>query len=94
LSTLKLWVRLRPFDDLPNELGDPQAFISSFFQPHRTFKTQVQQFKNDVSNSATQDSIMIVHTRLNLLMERSNVYSKTQVVTHHYQRLSNSQYLL
>ncbi|KAG5584837.1 hypothetical protein H5410_045271 [Solanum commersonii] len=57
-------------------------------------KTQVQQFKKDVSNSATQDPIMSVHTRLNLLMQGSIIYLKTQVVTHHYQRFSRSQYLL
>ncbi|KAG5631036.1 hypothetical protein H5410_002753 [Solanum commersonii] len=28
LSTLELWVRLRPFGDSPNALGDPQAFFS------------------------------------------------------------------
>ena len=33
-------------------------------------------------------------TRLNLLMQRSNVHSKIQVVTHQYQRISWSQYLL
>ncbi|KAG5599016.1 hypothetical protein H5410_030386 [Solanum commersonii] len=33
-------------------------------------------------------------TRLNLLMQRSIVYSRTQVVTHHYQRISSLQYLL
>ncbi|KAG5590888.1 hypothetical protein H5410_041402 [Solanum commersonii] len=32
--------------------------------------------------------------RLNLLMQRSIVYSKIQVVTHHYQRFSISQYSL
>ncbi|KAG5590163.1 hypothetical protein H5410_040677, partial [Solanum commersonii] len=57
-------------------------------------KTQVRQFKKNVSNSATQDSIMNAHTRLNLLMQRSNVYSKLQVMTHHYQRISSSPYLL
>ncbi|KAG5600312.1 hypothetical protein H5410_031682 [Solanum commersonii] len=31
---------------------------------------------------------------LNLLMRRSNVHSKFQVVTHHYQRISSSLYLL
>ncbi len=33
-------------------------------------------------------------TRLNLLMQGSIVHSKIQVVTHHYQRFSSSQYLL
>ncbi|KAG5581769.1 hypothetical protein H5410_052396 [Solanum commersonii] len=33
-------------------------------------------------------------TRLTLLMQRSIVHSKIQVVTHHYQRISCSQYLL
>ncbi|KAG5586167.1 hypothetical protein H5410_046601, partial [Solanum commersonii] len=32
--------------------------------------------------------------RLKLLMQRSIVYSKIQVVAHHYQRFSCSQYLL
>ncbi|KAG5630994.1 hypothetical protein H5410_002711, partial [Solanum commersonii] len=93
---------LRPFDDSLNALGNPQAFFSSLFQllcsflldSVYIFKTQVQQFKKDVSNSAKQDSIMNVRTRLNLLMQRSIVYSKTQVVTHHYQRISSSPYLL
>ncbi|KAG5571483.1 hypothetical protein H5410_061249 [Solanum commersonii] len=57
-------------------------------------KTQVQQFKRDVSNSATQDSIMNGHRRLNLLMQGSIVYSKSQVVTHHYQKISSSIYFL
>ncbi|KAG5615645.1 hypothetical protein H5410_015469, partial [Solanum commersonii] len=36
-----------------------------------------------------------MHTkRLNLLMQGSIVHSKIQVVTHHYQRISNSQYFL
>ncbi|KAG5580254.1 hypothetical protein H5410_050881 [Solanum commersonii] len=33
-------------------------------------------------------------TRLNLLMQGSNVHSKFQVVSYHYQRISSSQYLL
>ncbi|KAG5590256.1 hypothetical protein H5410_040770, partial [Solanum commersonii] len=33
-------------------------------------------------------------TRLNLLMQASNVHSKFQVVTYHYQKISSSQYLL
>ncbi|KAG5575595.1 hypothetical protein H5410_055729 [Solanum commersonii] len=33
-------------------------------------------------------------TRLNLLMQGSIVYSKIQIVTHHYQRFSCSQYSL
>ncbi|KAG5631842.1 hypothetical protein H5410_003559, partial [Solanum commersonii] len=33
-------------------------------------------------------------TRLNLLMQGSIVYSKIQIVTHHHQRFSCSQYLL
>ncbi|KAG5580424.1 hypothetical protein H5410_051051 [Solanum commersonii] len=33
-------------------------------------------------------------TRLNLLMQGSIVYPNIQVVTHHYQRFSSSQYLL
>ncbi|KAG5571402.1 hypothetical protein H5410_061168 [Solanum commersonii] len=37
---------------------------------------------------------MNAHTRLNLLMRRSNVHSKFQVVTHHYRRISSSLYLL
>ncbi|KAG5585678.1 hypothetical protein H5410_046112, partial [Solanum commersonii] len=57
-------------------------------------KPQVQQFKKDVSNSAIQDSIMNAHTRLNLLMKGSIAYSKAQVVTHQYQRISSSLYLL
>ncbi|KAG5615128.1 hypothetical protein H5410_014952, partial [Solanum commersonii] len=81
LSTLELWVRLRTYGDLPNVLRDPQAFFSSFFSA--VVKTQVQQFKKDVSSSATQDSIMNVQSRLYLFMQGSIVYSKTQVVTHH-----------
>ena len=57
-------------------------------------KTRVRQFKQDILNNATQDSMMNAHTRLNLLMRRSNVHSKFQVVTHHYQRISSSWYLL
>ncbi|KAG5571401.1 hypothetical protein H5410_061167 [Solanum commersonii] len=71
--------------------------IFSFRAQHnRTLasKTQVWQFKKDVWNSATQESIMNAHTRLNLLMRRSNVHSKIQVVTHHYQRISSLLYLL
>ncbi|KAG5611188.1 hypothetical protein H5410_022469 [Solanum commersonii] len=52
------------------------------------------ELKKDVLNSATQDSIMNAHIRLNLLMRRSNVHSKFQIVTHHYQRISSSPYLL
>ncbi|KAG5581038.1 hypothetical protein H5410_051665 [Solanum commersonii] len=52
------------FGDSPNVLGDPQALFSSSFQP----KTEVRQFKKDVSNGATLDSIMNAHTRLNLLI--------------------------
>ncbi|KAG5599839.1 hypothetical protein H5410_031209 [Solanum commersonii] len=37
LSTLELWARLRPFGELPNELGDPQVFFSSSFQPFCSF---------------------------------------------------------
>ncbi|KAG5632433.1 hypothetical protein H5410_004150 [Solanum commersonii] len=33
-------------------------------------------------------------TRLNLLMQGSIVYSKIEIVTHHHQRFSCSQYLL
>ncbi|KAG5610242.1 hypothetical protein H5410_021523, partial [Solanum commersonii] len=84
LSTLELWVRLSPFGDSCNTLGDPQrpCFVSQL-KYLKLNKTQVQQFKKNVSNSTTKDSIMNVHTRLNLLMQRSIVYSKTKVVTHH-----------
>ncbi|KAG5590238.1 hypothetical protein H5410_040752, partial [Solanum commersonii] len=63
-----------------------------------SFKAQhsgtLGEFKKDVLNSATQDSIMNAHIRLNLLRQRSNVQSKFQFVTHHYQRISSSPYLL
>ncbi|KAG5590270.1 hypothetical protein H5410_040784, partial [Solanum commersonii] len=36
-ATLELWMMLQPFDYSPNSLGDPQAFISSFFQPPCSF---------------------------------------------------------
>ena len=39
-------------------------------------KTQVQQFKNDVSNSATQDSIMNVHNKTQLTHTRINCILK------------------
>ncbi|KAG5614957.1 hypothetical protein H5410_014781, partial [Solanum commersonii] len=57
-------------------------------------KTQVQPFKKGISNSARQDSIMNAHNKTQLLMQRSNVPSKIQVVTHQYQINSCSQYLL
>ncbi|KAG5600556.1 hypothetical protein H5410_031926 [Solanum commersonii] len=37
---------------------------------------------------------MNAHTRLNLLMQGSIVYSNTQVMRHHYQIISHSLYLL
>ncbi|KAG5595075.1 hypothetical protein H5410_036307 [Solanum commersonii] len=37
LSILEFWARLRPFGDSPNALGDPQAFLSSSFQPFCSF---------------------------------------------------------
>ncbi|KAG5571480.1 hypothetical protein H5410_061246 [Solanum commersonii] len=78
---------LRPFDISPNGLGDLQAIFSSFFQPLCSFlfdsvhalslnKTQVQQFKNDVSNSSTQNSIMNVHNKTQLIHERINLYTQ------------------
>ncbi|KAG5595592.1 hypothetical protein H5410_036824 [Solanum commersonii] len=84
---------VKAFGDSLNALGDPQTFFSSSFQPFCSF-LPIRQFKKDVSNSATQDSIMNAHTRLNLLMQRSNVHSKFQVVTYHYQRISSSLYFL
>ena len=53
-------------------------------------KTPVQQFKKDVSNSATKDSIMNAHNKTQLTHARSIVHSNTEVVTHHYQRFSSS----
>ncbi|KAG5571838.1 hypothetical protein H5410_061604, partial [Solanum commersonii] len=37
ISTMELWVRLRPYENSPNALGDPQAFFSSPFQPTCSF---------------------------------------------------------
>ncbi|KAG5619683.1 hypothetical protein H5410_004901 [Solanum commersonii] len=37
LNTVELWARLRLFGDLPNALGDPQAFFSLSFQPICSF---------------------------------------------------------
>ncbi|KAG5580519.1 hypothetical protein H5410_051146, partial [Solanum commersonii] len=64
LSTVELSVRFRLFGYSPNALGDPQAFFSSSFQPFCSFcqvvsiKLKFGSSKRDVSNSATQDSIM------------------------------------
>ncbi|KAG5590023.1 hypothetical protein H5410_040537 [Solanum commersonii] len=59
--------RGRPFDYSLSGLGDPQAFIFfvlfSLFVPFCE-KTQVQSFKKGVSNSATQDSIMDAHNKI------------------------------
>ncbi|KAG5571874.1 hypothetical protein H5410_061640, partial [Solanum commersonii] len=74
----------------------PCSFLPSTVHafPQTPNTQNLRQFKKDVSNSTTQDSIMNAHSRFNLLMRRSNVHSKFQVVTHHYQRISSSQYLL
>ncbi|KAG5586328.1 hypothetical protein H5410_046762 [Solanum commersonii] len=37
LSTLELLARFRPFGDSPNALDDPQAFLTSSFQPFCSF---------------------------------------------------------
>ena len=50
---------------------------------------------NRVPQIVLQKTKSLMHTtRLNLLMQGSIVYSKIQVVTHHYQRFSSSQYFL
>ncbi|KAG5599582.1 hypothetical protein H5410_030952 [Solanum commersonii] len=95
INTLKLSARFRPPNVLgnsPNALVKPQAFFFVFSAILFLFanKLKIGSSERDVSNSATQDSIMNAHTSLNLLMQRSNVHSKFQVVTHHYQRISSS----
>ncbi|KAG5631228.1 hypothetical protein H5410_002945 [Solanum commersonii] len=65
-----------------------------------SFKTQHTRTKGKdktfwVSRTVLHKTQSLMHTtRLNLLMKRSNVHSKIQVVTHQYQRISYSQYLL
>ncbi|KAG5606140.1 hypothetical protein H5410_027632 [Solanum commersonii] len=64
------------------------------FEDSSTPPTQVQPF-NKVSQIVLHKTKSSMHTtRLSLLMEGSIVYSKIQVVTHHYQKFSCSQYLL
>ncbi|KAG5631590.1 hypothetical protein H5410_003307, partial [Solanum commersonii] len=112
LGTPEHLVRIRPFGDSPNGLGDPQTFFSLFFQlpcslllhsvhalslrhkiyqnqalksPNRglinspnlnicfsSSKTQVQQFKKVVSNSATQDTTVNTHQKSQLTQARIN----------------------
>ncbi|KAG5585582.1 hypothetical protein H5410_046016 [Solanum commersonii] len=77
ISSLELWASLRPFGDSPNALGDPHAFFSSSFQLPCSFLPS--SFKKDVSNSATQNSIMNVynkaqftHARINCILKDSS----------------------
>ncbi|KAG5576604.1 hypothetical protein H5410_056738 [Solanum commersonii] len=75
LSTLEQKVISKLISDSPTGLSDPQAFISLFFSASLFLlanKTQVQQFKKDVSNSATQDSIMNVHNKTQFTHARIN----------------------
>ncbi|KAG5615022.1 hypothetical protein H5410_014846, partial [Solanum commersonii] len=79
LSTLEQKAISRLVGDSPIRLGDLQDFISSFFSAALFLfanKTQVQQFKNDVSNSTTQDSIMNVHNKTQLTYARINYILK------------------
>ena len=57
-------------------------------------KTQVHQFKKDIPKSSIQYSIMTAKKKNQLSMQGSNMHSKTQVLTHHYQRFSSAQYLI
>ncbi|KAG5580097.1 hypothetical protein H5410_050724, partial [Solanum commersonii] len=56
--------------------GDPQAFFSSSFQPPCSFLPSNVHFKEDVSNSTTQDSIMNVHNKTQLTHARINCILK------------------
>lgn len=63
---------------------------------HQTFssppvKNQVKPFKKDVSNSATQDSMMNVHNKIYVTHSMTKWKSKIHVVTHNYQRFSSLQ---
>ena len=57
-------------------------------------KTQVQQFKRDVSNSATQDSIMNAHNKTQLTHARINCVLKDSSCDTPLPKIPNSQYLV
>ncbi|KAG5631676.1 hypothetical protein H5410_003393, partial [Solanum commersonii] len=71
LSTLEPWARLRPFGDSPNALG-----LRPFFFVLLSCLLPFCQFKKDVSNSATQVSIMTVHNKTQLTHARINCILK------------------
>ncbi|KAG5571528.1 hypothetical protein H5410_061294 [Solanum commersonii] len=63
----------------------------------RPFADSLNGFDNSqifISSFFQLPLFLFVITRLNLLMQGSNEHSKFQVVTYHYQRISNSLYFL